>query len=215
MIITAVLVSAVSFSSCGSTETKPEEPVKAAAAEEPVVRQADNISGKFFTGWENTPKGWRYFDRNGEQLKDAWLEDGKMQWYYFDHDGYMLHDTVTPDGYYVGPDGKMEDPALDDSSAAAAETAAAETAAYRPFYGIWCDASKDYDEACRFCKKTAGWGFPAEVFVTTDWDNLNPEKWYAVTAGVYYNKAEAESVLPAVKQLYPDAYVKYSGNHRD
>lgn len=84
----------------------------------------------------------------------------------------------------------------------------------RPFYGIWCDASKNYDDAYRFSRKVVTWGFPAEVYVTSDWDNLNPEKWYAVTAGIYDSKEEAESMLSVVKAYYPDAYVKYSGNRR-
>ena len=32
-------------------------------------------------------------------------------------------------------------------------------------------------------KKIRGNGFDAQVFVTTDWSNLNTEKWYVITAG--------------------------------
>ena len=30
-------------------------------------------------------------------------------------------------------------------------------------------------------KKIRGNGFDAQVFVTTDWSNLNTEKWYVIT----------------------------------
>ena len=235
-VFSAALTAAIVLSSCGSPGNKAEEPVRAAvavtaseepaiaeqteAAGEPVIRQEDKTALKSFKGWEKTPKGWRYYDRNGEILTDEWLEDEEHQWYYFDSDGYMLHDTVTPDGFWVGSDGKLEDKEPEDKEPEGREPdnnkpeKQAETALDRPFYGIWCDATKDYDEAYRFSEKTAGWGFAAEVFLTADWDNLNPERWYAVTAGVYYSNEEAEAVLPAVKQYYPDAYVKYSGHRR-
>ena len=80
-----------------------------------------------------------------------------------------------------------------------------------PFYGVWCSASKDYDEALRFAEDMNKKGLPAKVFVTTDWSNLNSEKWYVVTAGVYATEAEANEALKTVKITYPDAYVKYSG----
>ena len=51
------------------------------------------------------------------------------------------------------------------------------------------------------------------VFTTTDWSNLNSEKWYVVTAGQYGTEKEANNKLDAVQKYYPDAYVKYSGDH--
>lgn len=79
------------------------------------------------------------------------------------------------------------------------------------FYGIWCQATKDYNEAVGYAQQMRAYGFEAEVYTTSQWTNLNPEKWYAVTAGVYYSEQTAYSVLPSVCQIYPDAYVKYTG----
>ena len=79
------------------------------------------------------------------------------------------------------------------------------------FYGIWCHGSKSQSEAEQGASELRDQGFNAQVFVTTDWSNLNAEKWYVVTAGVYATQDEAEQELSYVKAVYPDAYVKYSG----
>ena len=44
-----------------------------------------------------------------------------------------------------------------------------------PFYGIWCTASKDYAEAESSAHYISRQGYNAQVFVTTDWSNLNSE----------------------------------------
>ena len=79
------------------------------------------------------------------------------------------------------------------------------------FYGIWMGASKELEDAVVYASD-----YPAEIgavqiFLTTDWENLNPEPWYVLTAGMYASRTEAESVLPMIQAYYPDAYVKYSG----
>lgn len=61
-------------------------------------------------------------------------------------------------------------------------------------------------------KKIRGNGFDAQVFVTTDWSNLNTEKWYVITAGTYGTEEAASAVLPDVQRVCSDAYIKYSGN---
>lgn len=81
-----------------------------------------------------------------------------------------------------------------------------------PFYGIWCGAAKTQSGAEKEADLLRNKGFDAVVFVTTDWNNLNKEKWYVVSAGAYKNKSDAMNALPAVKKVYPGAYVKYSGN---
>ena len=46
---------------------------------------------------------------------------------------------------------------------------------------------------------------------TSEWENLNAEPWYAVTAGTFDSESEADDELSTVKELYEDAYIKYSG----
>lgn len=83
---------------------------------------------------------------------------------------------------------------------------------YEPFYGIWCFASKKQSEALNAASVVSQKGFDGQVFVTTNWSNLIDEKWYAVSAGVYSTKEEAEAVLAEVQSIYSDAYIKYSGD---
>lgn len=62
-----------------------------------------------------------------------------------------------------------------------------------------------------FCNK----GLDAQVFITTDWSNLNKEKLYVITAGVYSSKSEAKEYLSGVRKVCPDAYIKYSGDWKE
>ena len=82
-----------------------------------------------------------------------------------------------------------------------------------PFYGIWVYASKSQDDAEEYSHTVSSNGFNAYVEVTTDWNNLNTEKWYVVTAGKYASENEAQNKLDDIKAYYPDAYVKYSGEY--
>lgn len=83
-----------------------------------------------------------------------------------------------------------------------------------PFYGIWCYASKDSGEAYSYAENLPYDENPAEVFVTTDWSNLNSEKWYVVTKGTYSTEAEANAHLGTVQSYCSGAYVKYSGDYQ-
>lgn len=49
-----------------------------------------------------------------------------------------------------------------------------------PFYGIWCFASQKQSEAYNFANGLSDNRWNALVVITTDWDNLNNEKWYVV-----------------------------------
>ena len=84
-----------------------------------------------------------------------------------------------------------------------------------PFYGIWVSASKSYNDAVSFSDEVSSKGFNGFVEVTTDWSNLNNEKWYVVTAGKYASEDEANDKLDEVKKYYSDAYVKYSGEYNN
>lgn len=83
---------------------------------------------------------------------------------------------------------------------------------HAPFYGVWCGATRTEAEAQEQAEIVRGDGFEAQIFVTTDWSNLNPIKCYGIAAGVYPSEYEATVALPSIKEIYPDAYIKYSGN---
>ncbi len=78
-------------------------------------------------GWIRDARGWWYRFDDGSWPADEWLF-WQDNWYFFDSDGYMAqgwrewngkyyfldpgsgamwHDCITPDGYYVGPDGAL------------------------------------------------------------------------------------------------------------
>lgn len=81
------------------------------------------------------------------------------------------------------------------------------------FYGIWCYGSKEEGEANFYAETLKASGFDARVYVTTDWSNLNTEKFYVVTAGGYSTESEANANLTSVQSVCQEAYVKYSGNY--
>ena len=96
-----------------------------------------------------------------------------------------------------------------------ADTDADMTTGMAAFWGIWIGASKNQGEAEVLASEAQSKGFPASVYLTTDWDNLNSEPWYVVSAGEYSSQQAANSTLPSVQAAgYSDAYVKYSGEHK-
>jgi len=83
------------------------------------------------------------------------------------------------------------------------------------FWGIWSYASKDGDDADKFAQELNEKGFDAQIFVSSEWTNLNSDTHFVVTAGTYKTEEDAKSELEAVKALgYKDAYVKYSGEYK-
>jgi len=73
--------------------------------------------------WKRDNKGWWYLLNNGTYCVNTWFQDSDSQWYYFNGNGYMVYnqwvgdyylgddgamftDRMTPDGYWVGSDGK-------------------------------------------------------------------------------------------------------------
>ena len=88
-----------------------------------------------------------------------------------------------------------------------------EETVYEPFYGVWCYGGKKANDARNFVLELREKGFDAEMFVTTEWSNLNAEMFYVVTAGVCETEQDAKELCKTVKANgYKDAYVKYSGN---
>lgn len=83
-----------------------------------------------------------------------------------------------------------------------------------PFYGIWICASKDEKEVMEKSDEASLQQFDTDIMITSDWSDLNEEKYYALTLGLYPTQEEAEAMLPTVLEYYPDAYIKYSGTYR-
>lgn len=97
-----------------------------------------------------------------------------------------------------------------------APTSPATDAHPSPFYGIWVFAAKERSDCDSVVQNLKSKGFSAEIYVTTDWSNLNTEKWYVVTAGTYNTKKQAEQNLSNVQSAgYDTAYVKYSGDWKN
>ena len=82
----------------------------------------------------------------------------------------------------------------------------------KSFYGIWTEASKSFSEVEEYKEKFEIKGFDCSIFLTSEWDNLNKEDWYALSVGVYSDEEDAKKNLPEVQKEYRDAYIKYSGN---
>ncbi|SDZ79066.1 hypothetical protein SAMN05216349_10163 [Oribacterium sp. KHPX15] len=72
------------------------------------------------TGWTLIDNSWYYFDQKGHLATDKWIDDK-----YVDYSGKMLTDTRTPDGYYVGADGKWVENYQGSSVTAGVDTTAA------------------------------------------------------------------------------------------
>ncbi len=80
------------------------------------------------------------------------------------------------------------------------------------FYGILCEAYKDKNATKRDIEKLKNAGFTDAVYCkTSKWENFNDKLWYVVVAGRYSSESLAKANLPAVKEIFPNAYVKYSG----
>lgn len=82
-----------------------------------------------------------------------------------------------------------------------------------PFYGIWCIGTKSKSDAEACAENLKNHGYDAQIYVTTDWEKLNSEKWYVVSSGEYETKATAEESLSGVQKVYSNAYVKYTGEY--
>lgn len=83
-----------------------------------------------------------------------------------------------------------------------------------PFYGIWCDASRNLNIANNYVVDWESKGWDAYVFLTSEWSNLNQENWYAVSVGIYSSKEDALQYLEEIQKSQPDAYIKYSGEYQ-
>ena len=138
------------------------------------------------------------------------------EWEDNDDTEYRVHMSINPDydkandyfTYYYTIEYVEQ---IQKQEAQAKEVETVKEEAHLPFYGIWCGASKDRESAESIASSMRDEGLPAEIFITTDWSNLNTEKWYVISAGVYETKQEAENMLSRAKDYNSGAYIKYSG----
>ena len=79
------------------------------------------------------------------------------------------------------------------------------------FYGVWCFASKEFDNADLFADSLIEKGLDAFVCLSTEWTNLNKDPWYIVSAGEYYTEEEAKEALRDIRSIVPDAYIGWTG----
>ena len=91
-----------------------------------------------------------------------------------------------------------------------------ESTAEKPFWGIWSSAYKNRQNAEKDARELVSKGYTdAQVIVTTDWSNLNTEKWYVVTVARCSSKEEAKKMLPEIQaSVDASAYVKYTGDRK-
>ena len=82
------------------------------------------------------------------------------------------------------------------------------------FYGIWCFGSTDEYDAIAYAENLSAMGYPAAVYLSTDWSDLNADPWYVVSAGEYGTESEAYESLGWVQQVCGDAYVKWTGAYQ-
>ena len=102
----------------------------------------------------------------------------------------------------------------DNDTSASSTPAASSTTQPAPFWGVWVGAFKTEGEAQAYANEWAAKGFSAEVYLTTDWSNLNSEPWYVITVGSFATEGEAYAVVGSAQSSgQPDAYVKYSGDY--
>lgn len=82
-----------------------------------------------------------------------------------------------------------------------------------PFYGIFLMATKDEGEAIEFSDSLYEKDIFASILVTSDWENLNSEPWYVVYSGQFDTEEVANEEIEIIKDSFPDAYVKYTGEY--
>ncbi len=83
------------------------------------------------------------------------------------------------------------------------------------FYGVWTSAVKDRDIAVSEAKKLNELKFDSYVCYSPEWENLNGDGYYCVTAGRFPDEDDAESSLETLKEAgFKDAYVKPSGKRK-
>lgn len=135
----------------------------------------------YFPGWVQDEKGWRYVMKNGYYAASTWVEDNGKH-YYFDMAAYMETDKMTPDGYYVGPDGVWD--------------GQASTIVNEKNLGPGADSLNQQAEGWEAVGEDWKYRLEDGSYVTSAWKQTADGKWY------YFN----ENSLMVTDQTTPDGY---------
>ena len=83
------------------------------------------------------------------------------------------------------------------------------------FWGVWIGAFGSYENAQKRVAEANAAGLPAQIFMSTDWSNLQQTGYYVVSAGTYGDEATAREVLERAKSAgFGDAWVRNTGNYQ-
>ena len=84
------------------------------------------------------------------------------------------------------------------------------------YYGVFVKAFKDEKDCDKTLSELKDAGFSGcRVVYTPDFEELNPEPYYVVTAGLFTTEEAANEALDKAKTSgFSDAYVKYAGLYR-
>ncbi len=86
---------------------------------------------------------------------------------------------------------------------------------FKPFYGVWISASRDWDAAQALAERIQADGCIGTVYVSSQWSNLNQDTWFVVSAGEHETYEEALVTLERIRSAgYTDAYIRYSGDYQ-
>ena len=162
----------------------------------------------------------------GNVVSNGTVRPAVLHIIYVDSDGKAysantsVSDATLACEYFLGlsPEEILSWITIEDAGAASGGQSGASTSGLSgrrsEFCGVWAFASKELWEAEDFASDARSRGFSAEVFLTTDWSNLNTEPWYVVSLGCCASEDEAYGVLESAhSSVYGDAYIKWSGDY--
>lgn len=136
----------------------------------------------YMPGWTQLDGEQRFIQKNGYYASATWIEENG-KWYYFNLACQLVTDSITPDGYYVGPDGVWDG----NGSSSAMQN----VKNLGP--GVSANSSQESWEAAG-----DNWKYKLEdgSYVTNAWKQDADGKWY------YFD----ENSLMLINQTTPDGY---------
>lgn len=149
---------------------------------------------------------------NEKHLQDS-IEGKQSKPQYDNLDIFQGDDSTSSDSSYSQNTTSSESNLSDDSDGSEYDDSSYEDSP-EPFYGIWCDAYKKKSEAKTALKTWENRGIEANIYITTQWSNLNTEKWYVISTGEFASKSDAKKALTKTQKYCKSAYIKYTGDYK-